>query len=289
MSHGTKSLRRKHSKREVPDWLVTFADLMSILVCFFVLIISFSIQDEHKLQIVAGSMRDAFGVVQTMSRAAVIEQDGNPQRDHLKAVTNELNPLESQFATQDHDRFSEQGPEANTHENERAEIEQPSQFALAAVSLRQAWRENPDITSISDNLIVEQTDHGLDIMIVDQEGRPMFPEGSKYPYEATRKAIAAMAPALQQLPNPIRISGHTAAGATYARTQYGSWELSFDRANATRQILAEFGLSNARIEAVIGRAETEPYFANDPYLAANQRVTITILNEDPPVPATMAP
>ncbi|MEH6727387.1 MAG: flagellar motor protein MotB, partial [Hyphomicrobiales bacterium] len=45
-----------------PDWLVTFADLMSLLVCFFVLIISFSIQDKEKLQVVAGSMREAFGV-----------------------------------------------------------------------------------------------------------------------------------------------------------------------------------------------------------------------------------
>ena len=289
MSRTASPGRKRNNKTEVPEWLVTFADLMSILVCFFVLIISFSIQDEHKLQVVAGSMRDAFGVVQTFSRAAVIERDGNPEREFLKSVTYELNPLETQVSAEDHDRFSQQGPESNTFENERAEIERPMHFALAAASLRQAWRENPDITAISDNLILEETEEGLDILIVDQEGRPMFPEGSKYPYEATRKAIAAMAPILQRLPNQIQISGHTAAGATYSTPRYGPWELSFDRANAARQILEEFGLSGGRLKAVVGRAETEPYFANDPYLAANQRIKITVLHEEPPVPASWQP
>jgi chemotaxis protein MotB len=277
--------RKKSQKAGVPEWLVTFADLMSILVCFFVLIISFSIQDEQKLQVVAGSMRDAFGVVQTFSQAAIIEREGNPERSFLKDITHEINPLETQYATENHDRFSQQGPEANTHENEPAEVERPMMFALAAASLQQAWRELPDITHVSDNLILEETEEGLNILIADQEGRPMFPEGSKFPYEATRRAIAALAPVLQRLPNQIEISGHTAAGANYANPRYGSWELSFDRANTTRQILEEFGLGAGRVEAVVGKAETEPYFANDPYLAANQRVKITILHEEPPVPA----
>lgn len=281
--------RKKNNQTNTPDWLVTFADLMSILVVFFVLIISFSIQDERKLQVVAGSMRDAFGIVQTFSRTAVIERDGNPEREFLKSVTYEPEELESQFAEIEHDRFSKQGPEINTYQNERAEVESESSFALAAASIQQAWRENPQITTVSDNLILEETEEGLNILIADQDGRPMFPEGSKYPYEATRQAIAAMAPVFERLPNQIRISGHTAAGVQYASSDYGSWELSFDRANATRQILEEFGLSSNRIEAVIGRAETEPYFANDPYLAANQRVKITILNEDPPVPASLTP
>lgn len=117
----------------------------------------------------------------------------------------------------------------------------------------------------------------------------MFPEGSKYPYEATRKAIATIAPILQRMPNRIQVSGHTAAGAAYTTNGYGPWELSFDRANTTRQVLEEFGLAGSRIKAVVGRAETEPYFANDPYLAANQRIKITILHEVPPVPIEWAP
>ena len=117
----------------------------------------------------------------------------------------------------------------------------------------------------------------------------MFPEGSKYPFEITRKAIAAMAPSLAKLPNRIRISGNTAAGGTYDNPRYGPWELSFDRANVTRQILEEFGVPDDRIESVVGRGDSDPFFPNDPYLSANQRVSILLVYEKPPVPVDLKP
>ncbi|UXN73992.1 OmpA family protein [Devosia sp. A8/3-2] len=116
----------------------------------------------------------------------------------------------------------------------------------------------PDITEIADNLLVEETPEGLNIQIVDQEGRPMFPEGSKFPFELTRKAIAAIAPILQQLPNQITISGHTAAGGVFSNPRYGPWDLSSDRANVVRSILSEFGPADDRIEAVTGRSDLGP-------------------------------
>jgi chemotaxis protein MotB len=160
-------------------------------------------------------------------------------------------------------------------------------FHSAAASIRQAWQALPDITEISDNLLVEETEEGLDIQIIDQEGTPMFPEGSKYPTEHARQAIAALGPILQKLSNPITISGHTAAGTTYANPRYGSWELSTDRANVVRALLGEFGLSDDRISAVSGRSSADPFFPNDPYQAANERIKIVVLNEAPPVPADM--
>jgi chemotaxis protein MotB len=162
-------------------------------------------------------------------------------------------------------------------------------FHSAAASIRQAWQANPDITSIADSLLVEETEEGLNIEIIDQEGRPMFPEGSKYPYEATRKAIAVLGPILQKLSSPITISGHTAAGAAYPNPRYGAWDLSSDRANAVRAILGEFGLSDDRVHSVIGLAAAEPLFPNDPYLAGNGRVQITVKYEAPPVPAGLKP
>ena len=171
---------------------------------------------------------------------------------------------------------------------ERA-IERAAQYSLAAASLKQAWQDLPDITTVSDHITVEDTEEGLNIVIADREGHPMFTEGSKYPFEQTRKAIDAMAPSLSKLPNRIRITGHTASGATYDNPRYGPWELSFDRANVARQILEEFGVSDDRIESVVGRAATEPYFPGDPYLSGNQRVAITLVYEKPPVPVDLTP
>jgi chemotaxis protein MotB len=162
-------------------------------------------------------------------------------------------------------------------------------FEGAAASIRQAWQASPNLSDVQDKLRIEESKDGLDIQIIDDVGRPMFAEGSKYPFEQTRAAIAAIAPVLEKLPNQIRISGHTAAGSTYDDPRYGAWELSSDRANVVRQILHEFGLSDDHIQSVVGRAASDPLLPSDPYLSANQRITITLLNAAPPVPPDLKP
>jgi chemotaxis protein MotB len=162
-------------------------------------------------------------------------------------------------------------------------------FEGAAASIRQAWQAMPDITEIANDLVLDQTKDGLNIKIEDQDGRPMFPEGSKEVNEPTRKAIAALAPILQKLSNQISIAGYTAAGTKYANPRYGAWELSADRANTVRDILGEFGLSDDHISSVTGKASADPLFPNEPYLAANDRVEITVLYQDPPVPPDLKP
>lgn len=274
---------------EVPEWLVTFADLMSILVCFFVLIISFSIQDELKLQVVAGSLKDAFGVIKVEQRAGIIERDGNPQRDYVKTLTLDDEITQTEFQEQKHDDRTKQGPEANTHDIERSEVEKPRQFALATTTLRQAWQELPEITFVADNLLIEESEEGLHIQIVDQEGRAMFPEGSKYPYEVTRKAIEVMTPILKSLPNQVKVTGHVASGGIYQTQTYGKWDLSTDRANIVRRVMEEFGMPSERFHSVVGKGESEPLFPNDPYLSANQRISILLMKEEPPVPVELRP
>lgn len=267
-----------------PEWLVTFADLMSLLVCFFVLIISFSTQNQQKLQIVSGSMKDAFGVKETSRRSGIIESEGIPVRDYLKNVSQNEQEMDSDFASEAHEQKSKQGPEANTHDTLEADIERSRQFATAAASLRQALQEMPEITEISQNIIFEETEEGLNIMIVDQDGRAMFREGAKYPYETTRKLLTKMAPVLAEMPNRIQITGHTTTGSAAVDPSYTSWELSSDRANVTRQVLTEYGVPQDQIFSVVGKADSEPLFPNDPFLAANRRVSILLMAEEPPLP-----
>jgi chemotaxis protein MotB len=276
--------RKQQGGGGAPDWLVTFADLMSLLVCFFVLIISFSIQDKQKLQVVAGSMREAFGVKETSKRTGIIEVEGIPVRDYMKQITQVPQELDSDFAQERHDNRQKQGPEANTYDTQKADIEKPRQFATAAASLRQAWQEMPEITEISNNIIMEETDEGLNIMLVDQDGRSMFREGSKYPYETTRRLLAKMAPVIARMPNRVEITGHTTAGQQAIDPTYTGWDLSAERSNVARQILNEYGVPNEQFYAVIGKSDTEPLFPNDPYLAANRRIGILLKAEAPPLP-----
>jgi len=162
-------------------------------------------------------------------------------------------------------------------------------FQGAAASIRQAWQAMPDITDLKDNLVVEQVKDGLIIKIMDQQGRPMFPPGSAQMYDATRKAVAAIAPVLQRLPNQIAIAGFTATGMTYPDPHRGPWELSMDRANAVRDTLGQYGLTDDRINSVSGRATNDPIFPDDPYMVANNRVEIKVLYQPPSVPPDMAP
>jgi len=117
----------------------------------------------------------------------------------------------------------------------------------------------------------------------------MFADGSKEPYERTRKIIEKLAVPLKATPLRVTITGHTAAGFVPSRGDYGGYELSADRANAVRQILEREGLPSSHIYAVSGRADNQPLFPDDPSLAANRRVTITLMKEAPPLPPDLKP
>lgn len=281
--------RAKKTVEGAPEWIVTFADLMSLLVCFFVLIISFSIQDTEKLQVVAGSMRDAFGVQKVARKAGMIELQGVPVRPYVRQIGAVHDATGSDFANDRNDLNDEQGPEANTHRFAKADIEKPRNFALAAESLRQAWSEMPEITDLADNILLEETPEGLNIQLLDQEGRSMFEPGTATPNARTRELLARVAPVLARLPNRIEITGHTDSSRGYAKNGYGQWELSADRANAARRILSENGVPHDKFFAVVGKADSQPLFPDDTFLAANRRVTILLMSEKPPMPPDQRP
>ncbi len=261
-------------------WFVTFADLMGLLVAFFVMLVAFSTQDQAKLQVVAGSMRDAFGVQDKTRYSGIIEVLGLPTRPKLKNAAH-IDPTEATDT-----------PAPNENEQQRtygARFKQDRKFALASASLRQALQEMPEITEASKHIMIEETKQGLNIEIVDQDGRSMFADGAKEPYERTRKLIQKIAPALKAMPYRLSIVGHTASSKVPAKPGYGPWELSADRANAVREILAGEGLPNGNIFMVAGKSDTDPLFPDNPSMSPNRRVTITMMREEPPLPADFNP
>lgn len=267
--------RRKEAHGGGHGWFVTFADLMGLLVAFFVMLCAFSTQDQVKLKIVAGSMRDAFGVQDKVRYSGVIEVMGLPTRPKLKNAAN-ISPDEASAT-----------PTPDENDRQRtygARLEQDRKFSLASASLRQALQDMPEITEASKHIVVEESKQGLNIQIVDQDGRSMFADGAKDPNERTRRLIQKMAPALKAMPYRLSITGHTAANRIPPQPGYGPWELSADRANAVRQILAAEGISSGNIFMVAGKADTEPLFPDNPFMAPNRRVTITLMREEPPIP-----
>jgi len=261
-------------------WFVTFADLMALLLAFFVMLVAFSSQDKDKLKIVAGSMREAFGVQTEVRYSGIVESDGLPTRPKLKNVAH-ISPEESSATpTPDDTERSREGG---------ARLKVDREFALASASLRQALQDMPELTEMSKHIIFEETSQGLNLEIVDQDGRSMFADGSKVPFDRTRRLIQKLAGPLRATPLRVSIVGHTAAGFVPARSDYGAFDLSADRANVVRQILEREGLPPSHVFAVSGKADSQPLFPDDPTLPANRRVTITLMRENPPLPPGLKP
>ncbi|KMO42925.1 membrane protein [Methylobacterium tarhaniae] len=257
-------------------WFVTFADLMALLMSFFVMIAAYSTQDQKKLQAVAGSMRDAFGTNRESRFNGIIAKDGLPSATKMRDVR-DIPPEKASDRAEppsDDDVLAD-GIQRNAYKDG---------YGLAMASLRQALQDLPEIAELSKSIVIEVTARGLDISLVDQDNRSMFPEGSTRPNDRTRQVLERIVPTLRRLPNRIAVTGYTAADRPGRRPAAPPWELSAGRAISVREILAGSGLPADRFASVSGKADTEPLFPDNPYLPANRRVTVTLLNEAPPTP-----
>jgi chemotaxis protein MotB len=272
------SRRKKGGAHGGHGWFVTFADLMALLMSFFVMIAAYSTQDQKKLQLVAGSMRDAFGVIKESRFAGIVEQDGIPVKGHIR-------------------NLQKAPPEKATDQPRPGQVDKApyerevtgAGFSQAASALRQALQDLPDVADLSKNIILEDTAEGLNVSLIDQDGRSMFGVGSTQPFDRTRRILEHIGPTLRRVNYRISITGHTAANRPGQRPEGPAWDLSAGRATTVREILAGSGVPDDRFAFVAGKADVEPMFPDNPYLAANRRVTVTLMNEAPALPPGLKP
>ena len=157
-------------------------------------------------------------------------------------------------------------------------------FERAAEDIRRAVAADPALAELGQQLLIEQTPEGLRIQLLDTERQPMFALGGAAPNDRARQLIARVAQVAQRLPNPIAVTGHTDATPFRGGGERSNWDLSAERANATRRLLTDAGLPEARIRSVAGYAERQPLLPEAPTAAANRRVAITLLREAPVAP-----
>ena len=308
-----------------PMWMVTFADLMSLLVCFFVLIISFSVPDQEKIKIVAGSMNDAFGFTREIAVTGMIEINGNPQFRFARNIVpipldNVIGPIDDDGTEmpnqrQNQERSTEwrQIDEDLLEELERdfqEELDAPlseeeiddsfdavplerlseeEKFERIEDKLTEVIENHPDLAELADNLDVQRVPEGLRIQLIDQAKRSMFPLGSAELYPEAVGLLSTVVAAMNSLSNRVWISGHTDA-LTFKRADgYDNWSLSLDRADTTRRVLVQAGLDQDRIASVIGKGETEHLVPERPTDPRNRRISITLIREEPVDPSDTPP
>ncbi|MDX1692650.1 MAG: flagellar motor protein MotB [Ketobacteraceae bacterium] len=140
--------------------------------------------------------------------------------------------------------------------------------------------KNPELEKYKDQIIMEITDDGLQIQIVDKDSRPMFDSGSDEIKSHMQKILQALGKTIANVPNDISISGHTDAAAFTERRNYSNWELSAERANAARRALQKAGISEDKISQVVGLASSVLFDEENPLNPINRRISILVLKDE---------
>ncbi|BAL95048.1 flagellar motor protein MotB [Rubrivivax gelatinosus] len=140
---------------------------------------------------------------------------------------------------------------------------------------------NKRLAAMRSQLRLDMTRDGLRIQIVDEQNRPMFASGSAVVQSYMRELLQEIGSVLGEVPNRLTLEGHTDA-TPYAGGErgYSNWELSADRANASRRVLVEGGLPDDRMLRVQGLASSQPFDRQDPLAPSNRRISIIVMNRE---------
>lgn len=140
-------------------------------------------------------------------------------------------------------------------------------------------QSNPILRNFRPQLLLDITTEGLRVQIIDSQNRPMFATGRADLQPYMRDILRELGPVLNDMPNKISVAGHTDA-VQYARGEraYSNWELSADRANASRQELVAGGMNDGKVQRIMGLASSMSLIKDDPYAAVNRRISLVVLN-----------
>jgi len=158
---------------------------------------------------------------------------------------------------------------------ERARLEQLKEELERKISA------SPKLDALKSQIRLDMTRDGLRIQIVDANNRPMFASGSAVVQPYMRDLLREIGAILTEVPNRLTLEGHTDSMPFVGGGQgYSNWELSADRANASRRELAAGGLTEARVLRVQGLSASVPFDRDDPSGPVNRRISIIVMNRD---------
>ncbi len=139
---------------------------------------------------------------------------------------------------------------------------------------------NPALQQFKKQLLLDLTSEGLRIQIVDEQNRPMFDTSSSDLKPYTKVILREIGKVLNSVPSKLSLSGHTDAALFGGSDKgYSNWELSSNRANASRREMIAGGMDEHKVLRVVGLASTVLFDKNDPLGSINRRISIVVLNK----------
>lgn len=267
-------------------WKVAYADFVTAMMAFFLLLWLLNSTSKEQKE----GLADYFSPT-TASTNADSGSGGilggvslNTDGAQSSAVT-----VSIPTTTTDSESESDAAEQKKSEEEKFAEqiaAKEQDYFEQMSEDLEAAIMESPELARLKDQVLIDITEEGMRIQLVDKDNRALFHPGTAELYKYAEKMIQKIATVVMKMPNRISITGHTDSIPFTSKANYSNWELSSDRANSSRRVLNNSGVSSNRIAEVLGKAATEPLIPDRPTRAENRRITILLLRESPTLPAS---
>ncbi len=252
-------------------WKIAYADFMTAMMAFFLLMWLLGSTAKGDLQGIAAYFNSPLKVAMNGG-----EGSGNSS-SIIPGGGTDLSKIHGQVKRSDAD---DKDTSRKSMRERRAEQDAQRIKALRA-KIDAMITSNATLNEYKSQIRMDVTPDGLQIQIVDEQNRPMFDIGSAIVKPYMRDILREVGSALGGVENRISLAGHTDA-APYGSGEkgYSNWELSTDRANASRRELVAAGMPNDKLARVVGLASSDLLLPNDPRAAQNRRITITVLTQE---------
>jgi chemotaxis protein MotB len=253
-------------------WKIAYADFVTAMMAFFLLMWLLGSTAKGDLQGIAEHFQNPLKVGMSggsgLGDATSILQGGGQDLTR-QAGQVKKGDVEGKKTTS----FSKEA-QAEFRRKERERLE-----ALKA-DIEKMIEQTPQLAQFKKQLLLDITTEGLRIQIVDEQNWPMFDSGGAELKPYTRDILRQIGKSLNEVPNRISLAGHTDAAQFVGGSQgFTNWELSANRANASRRELVAGGMGDTKVLRVVGLASTVPFDKNDPLSSANRRISIVVLNQ----------
>jgi chemotaxis protein MotB len=259
-----------HGGHHGGSWKVAYADFVTAMMAFFLLMWLISAASQQQKEHLAGYFKEY----------TLFDWKGTSD----VPGTSQIAPPEHQSATVgDSPTSSMTGPgDAPLSKEPMEEIplsdmrETLTSEQLVSVLTQRIEKK---LEELKDQITIEVFDKGVRIEARHKEGQPLFPSGSSTPTAVGQKILSEIGLGIKDLKDKIAIEGHTDA-VKYSGDKYTNWELSTDRASMARRVLQQNGVNVDRIQRVSGCASSKPLNQSDPYDPKNRRISILLYNEN---------
>ncbi|HTZ17896.1 MAG TPA: flagellar motor protein MotB [Dissulfurispiraceae bacterium] len=236
-----RKIKKSHGDSHGGSWKVAYADFVTAMMAFFLLLWLISMVTPEKKAVLADYFRNF----------NVFSQGGRSFMEQSSSIQKEIKTSAQEVVTGE----------------------------LSAEDLKQKFKAaiEDKLKNLKDQVLLDVVEGGVRIQIVDLEGSPMFPSGSAEPNEKCRQILKVVSENIRETGNRIAVEGHTDS-TPFRRGGLTNWELSTGRASSARKELENDGVDTGRIARVVGYADTELLVKDNPKDPKNRRISIILLS-----------